>query len=175
TLGVLRDSLFAASFVTFVGGAALGMWGSRRVLQPVRAVATAAGAVASGDLDARVEVGRDPDLATVATAFNQMTDALAERVKRDARFASSVSHELRSPLTTLAAAVEVLAARRDELSPRAQVALDLVASEVQRFQRLVQDLLEISRMDAGVSSLAWEDVRLSEFLLHAARNASVRG
>jgi len=175
TLGVLRTSLFAASFITFVGGAALGAWGSRRVLQPVRAVADAATAVASGDLEARVEVGRDPDLATVATAFNRMTDALAERVERDARFASSVSHELRSPLTTLAAAIEVLVARRDELSPRAQVALDLVASEVQRFQRLVQDLLEISRMDAGVSSLAWEDVRLSEFLLHAARNSSGRG
>jgi len=175
TLGVLRNSLFAAAFITFVGGGALGMWGSRRVLQPVRAVADAATAVAGGDFDVRVEVGRDPDLTTVATAFNRMTDALEERIERDARFASSVSHELRSPLTTLAAAVEVLTARREELSPRAQVALDLVSSEVQRFQRLVQDLLEISRIDAGVSALAWEDVRLSEFLLHAAKNVSGRG
>jgi signal transduction histidine kinase len=174
TLAVLRTSLVAASLITFVGGAFLGAWGSRRVLQPVRAVAGAATQVAGGDLNARVEVGRDPDLASVATAFNRMTDALEERIERDARFASAVSHELRSPLTTLAAAVEVLSARRDELSPRAQVALDLVASEIGRFQRLVQDLLEISRIDAGVSTLAWEDVRLGEFVRHAAKTVSAR-
>ena len=72
TLGVLRDSLAIAALVTVVLGAALGRWASRRVLTPVAAVAEAATAVAGGRLDARLDVGSDRDLATVATAFNQM-------------------------------------------------------------------------------------------------------
>jgi two-component system, OmpR family, sensor histidine kinase MtrB len=138
-------------------------------------VAEAAEAVSSGRLDARLDVGNDPDLATVATAFNQMTNALDERIKRDARFASAVSHELRSPLTTLTAGMEVLLARREEMPERAQQALDLVAAEIDRFQRLVQDLLEISRYDGGVATATWEDVRLGEFVLHALRVSGRRG
>ena len=78
-----------------------------------------------------------------------MAEALQNRVERDARFASDVSHELRSPLMTLAASVEVMQARRDEMPERAQAALDLLVGDVARFQGLVEDLLEISRFDAG--------------------------
>lgn len=173
TLNVLRGSLIAAALMTSISGAALGRWGSRGVLNPVAAVAAAATSVAGGRLDTRVDVGSDPDLATVATAFNQMTSALQERIQRDARFASSVSHELRSPLTTLAASLEVLLARRDDIPERPRAALDLLAAEVHRFERLVQDLLEISRMDAGVGVLAAEDVRLAEFVVHALRASHI--
>ena len=128
TLGVLANSLAAAALVTTLAGAAMGLWASSRVLQPVAEVARAAAEVAGGSLDVRLGVGADPDLATVAQSFNRMTDALRERVQRDARFASAISHELRSPLMTLTASLEVLQGRRAELSEPAATALDLLAS-----------------------------------------------
>jgi signal transduction histidine kinase len=102
-----------------------------------------------------------------------MADALQGRIERDARFASDVSHELRSPLTTLATTVGVLASRRDELPERSRAALDLLTADVDRFQRLVEDLLEISRYDAGVADLHLEDVSLTELVTRAV--ASVDG
>lgn len=167
TLQVLRNSLLVAAAITTLLGAAAGWWASRRVLGPLSDVANAAAAVAGGHLDARLEASHDPDLATVATAFNQMTEALQTRIQRDARFASAVSHELRSPLATLLASAEVVGARRDELPPPARKALDLLSAEVVRLCRVVEDLLEISRFDAGVSDVAMEDVRLDEFVERA--------
>ena len=96
-----------------------------------------------------------------------MAEALQQRVERDARFASDVSHELRSPLMTLAASVEVMEARRDEMPERAQAALDLLSSDVARFQGLVEDLLEISRFDAGAIRLHLEELLAAEFVRQA--------
>ena len=171
TLGVLRDSLLVAGAITTLAAAAAGRIATRRVLHPVAAVATASTSIASGQLDVRLNVGRDPDLAPLAASFNRMTDALQERIQRDERFAAAVSHELRSPLTTLAASVAVLEARRHELSESGREALELLAAEVRRFGRLVQDLLEISRLDAGASELALDNVRFGEFVLRAANSA----
>src|SRR4029078_10197925 len=92
-----------------------------------------------------------------SNAFNDMAEALQLRVERDARFASDVSHELRSPLMTLAASAEVMQARRDDLPERAAAALDLLVGDVARFQSLVEDLLEISRFDAGAIRLHLEE------------------
>jgi signal transduction histidine kinase len=96
-----------------------------------------------------------------------MAQALQTRIERDARFASDVSHELRSPLMTLSASVEVMDARREEMPERAQAALDLLAVEVGRFSQLVEDLLEISRYDAGAVRLELDEVRLAEFVMQA--------
>lgn len=175
TLRALGTTLAIAATATTLGGAAIGRWGSRRVLKPVSDVAEAASAIAGGRLDTRLEVSDDPDLAALASSFNEMVDALRERIARDARFASDVSHELRSPLTTLAAALEVLQTRRGELPERSQAALDLLSEEVQRFERLVQDLLEISRLDAGASELALDEVRLGQLVLHAVEAAAPGG
>ena len=100
-------------------------------------------------------------------AFNDMAAALQLRVENDARFASDVSHELRSPLTTLSASIEVLQARRDEMPERAVAALDLLVADVARFQSLVEDLLEISRFDAGAVRLVREDLLVAEFVRQA--------
>src|SRR3546814_2672907 len=81
-----------------------------------------------------------------------MARTLQDRIERDARFASDVSHELRSPLMTLSASAEVMNNQRDDLTDRAQAALDLMVLDISRFQQLVEDLLEISRFDAGVRS-----------------------
>lgn len=175
TLSVLQNSLLAAAAFTTLAGAAMGRWASSRVLQPVTEAARAAADVASGRLDVRLELGADPDLATLAHSFNEMTDALRERLKRDARFASAISHELRSPLMTVMASVEVLQGRRSELPARSAAALDLLASDLGRFRRLVEDLLEISRIDAGAGELVGEDVQVVEFVRQALRHASRGG
>jgi signal transduction histidine kinase len=84
-----------------------------------------------------------------------------------------VSHELRSPLMTLAASVEVMEARRDEMPERAQAALDLLSSDVVRFQGLVEDLLEISRFDAGAIRLHLEELLVAEFVRQAVAVSSM--
>jgi signal transduction histidine kinase len=96
-----------------------------------------------------------------------MAQALQDRVERDTRFASDVSHELRSPLMTLAASIEVLENQRDELPERAQAALDLMSGDIDRFRQLVEDLLEISRFDAGVVRLELDEVHLAELVMQA--------
>jgi two-component system, OmpR family, sensor histidine kinase MtrB len=171
TLRILVNSSIAAALVTTIAGATIGWWASRRVLSPLAAVSAAAAAVASGRFDVRLEESGDPELSRMASSFNQMTEALLVRIRRDARFASDVSHELRSPLTTLAAALEVVSSRKDEMPERARVGLDLLSAEIGRFERLVENLLEISRIDAGVEELVLEDVVLGQFVQEALRTS----
>ncbi len=167
TLGIIRNSLLAAAAATTVGAGLLGVWAGRRVVRPLRQVSAAARDIAGGELSRRLDTGRDPDLAPLTDSFNQMVTALQARIERDARFASDVSHELRSPLTTLTAASDVLQARRDELPERVRQPLDLIVDEIQRFERLVSELLELARGDAAVEGIELEPVRLGELVLHA--------
>lgn len=167
TLRTLRLSLSSAAGVTFLGAAALGIWASRRLLDPLADIGATAAAIAEGRLDARLDAGGDEELAALATSFNRMVDSLQERIERDARFASNVSHELRSPLTTLKSAVQAMQTRRAGLDERTARSLDLLAHEVGRFERLVQDLLEISRFDAGSVRASFEEVYMGELVLRA--------
>jgi signal transduction histidine kinase len=173
TLNLLGYSLAGAALLTTMAGAAVGRWASARVLRPLASVSEAAAAIAKGALDIRLVSPSDRDLAPLADSFNSMVDALADRIQKDARFASDVSHELRSPLTTLTTSLDVLRARRSELSERSQAALDLLDADVQRFQRMVEDLLEISRFDAGVAVLEVEEVDVRELVRHALAGATV--
>ena len=150
-----------------------GMIAAKRAIRPLGDAAQAAKAIAGGRLDTRLENTDDHDLQLLSTAFNDMAEALQNRVERDARFASDVSHELRSPLMTLAASVEVMQARRDEMPERAQAALDLLVGDVSRFQGLVEDLLEISRFDAGAIRLHLEDLLVAEFMRQAVAVSSL--
>jgi len=158
--------VFAAGITTLLGifgGALL----ASRAIRPVTVASQAAQAIASGQLGTRLEPTDDPDLAALTDSFNDMVVALQARVERDARFTSDVSHELRSPLTTLSTSVEVMLARRDEMPERAQVALDLLVADVDRFRGLVEDLLEISRFDAGAIRLDLEELLVAEFVRQA--------
>ncbi len=173
----LTRILLLAGIVTTVAGAALGWWTSRRVLQPLRDIADVAEDIAAGRLDARVaysEWADDIDLAPLVSTFNEMVAALQARIDRDARFASDVSHELRSPLTTFNASLEVLRNVHDELPERAQTALDLLGSDVTRFTQLVEDLLEISRFDAGAVRLELDEVLIVDTVEIAVRTLSAR-
>ncbi|MEO7573882.1 MAG: HAMP domain-containing sensor histidine kinase [Acidimicrobiales bacterium] len=172
TLETLGVSLVGASLVTTLAGAALGWSASRRALRPLTGVSTAALALAAGRLDTRLEASEDPDLRPIAASFNDMAQALQDRIERDARFASDVSHELRSPLMTLAASIEVMDNQRADMPERAQAALDLMVGDIDRFQQLVEDLLEISRFDAGVARLELEEVHLAELVMQAVSHST---
>ncbi|SDM49090.1 Signal transduction histidine kinase [Lentzea albidocapillata subsp. violacea] len=147
TFAFLSAVLIAGTIASALLGAALGSWASRRALKPLAELNSAASRIAGGDLHARLPDQDDPDLAALAAKFNSTAHALEQRALRDARFASDVSHELRSPLTTMVNAGAVLRRRRDHLPGTAGTALELLTSEVDRFARMVVDLLEISRAD----------------------------
>ena len=173
TLNSVRFALVIAAAVTTVLGVILGAIAASRSVRPLAAASQAAQAIAGGRLDTRLEESDDPDLAALTASFNDMAAALESRVERDARFASDVSHELRSPLMTLSASVEVMQARRDEMPERAQAALDLLVADVARFQGLVEDLLEISRFDAGAIRLNIEQLLVGEFVRQAVAVSSL--
>lgn len=173
TLRVLGLALVLAGVVTTVLGAAVGRAASGRTLRPLAGVSRAAVAIAGGSLDTRLPDERgDRDLAGLTTSFNRMVDQLQERIERDARFTSDVSHELRSPLTTMAASLEVLETHRDELSARPQRALSLLSEDLRRFQRMVADLLEMSRTGIGAADVYAEEVEAGELIPRAVAAAT---
>jgi len=147
SLQLLGFSLTVAAMVTTAAGAGLGWYAARYVVRPLGRVADAAREIAAGDFDARLDPAAEPDLARLSTSFNHMVDQLSQRMQRDRRFAADVSHELRSPLQTLAAAASVLARHKPHMAPRPAAAAGLVADEVARFEALVTDLLELARSD----------------------------
>lgn len=153
----------ASIIFVFVAGLS-GFYATRRFVRPIKDATRAAQAIAAGDINTRLPFTTDPVLAPLSDSFNEMADTLARRVENDARFNSNVSHELRSPLTTLNASVAVLQARRGDLSEQNKLALDLLSGDLLRFTRLVDDLLEISRFDSGVASLTVNSVNIREFL-----------
>jgi len=164
TLGDFRNILTGVAFISSIFGAVLGYYAARQAVAPVSRISHAAESIAAGDFDTRLDMEVDPDLSALSKSFNEMVDALSFRIERDERFASDVSHELRSPLMTLAASVEVLERRKDSLPEVAQQAVTLLSDDLTRFQNLVQDLLEISRLDAGAIQLQLSPFLLREFL-----------
>ncbi len=167
TLDALRVVLAVVAGLTALAAAGLGWRAAARVVAPLDEVAVTAARIASGSLDIRLANTDDPDLATIVASFNSMVDALHDRIERDARFAADVSHELRSPLTALVTSVEVLDRRRQELPDRAQQALALISRDLTRFQRAVEDLLDLGRLEAGTAALVLADVDARDLVRHA--------
>jgi len=137
-----------------------GLLAAKRVLQPVRTLASAAERVAAGDLGVRLEPSGDDELAQLVTTFNGMTANLGKSVEelrrleaRARRFASDVSHELRTPLAAMTAVTDVLSAETAGMSPDAARAARLVITETEHLRLLVNDLIEMSRFDAGTAAL----------------------
>jgi two-component system, OmpR family, sensor histidine kinase MtrB len=162
SLSLLARALAVGAAITALVGAAVGRYASSRVLLPLRGVATAASRISHGALDTRLDAKGDPDLAPLITSFNEMVDALQDRIDREARFASDVSHELRTPLAAIGSAVNIVRRRRH--SPEeAAAALDVLEQQIESFQRLVLDLLEISRLESGTARLEREPVEPDRF------------
>jgi signal transduction histidine kinase len=167
TLATLATVLAAFAVLATLAGAAIGRFASGRLMTPLDDVATAAARIGAGGLHTRLPPTDDPDLATIVGSFNSMVEALDERIQRDARFAADLGHELRSPLTTLVASMQVIQRRRDELPPRTQRAVDLVSIELARFQQTLEDLLELGRLDAGVRGQVLDEVDAAELARQA--------
>lgn len=167
TLDTLRVVLLTFGLVVMVSAALLGRWAARRVVAPLDEVAGTAARIAGGELDTRLPATDDPDLATFVGSFNTMVDAVSERIARDARFTADVSHELRSPLTALVTSVDVLDGRRSELTPRTARVLDLVRADLSRFQSVLEDLLELGRLDAGVAGRRSPGVGAADLVRHS--------
>lgn len=147
TFQLVALTLTAVAIMVAGSGAALGWYATRHSLRPLTAVADAAERIAAGDLETRLDTATDPDLARFSTSFNHMVEQLARYLERNRRFAADVSHELRSPLQTLAAAASVLQRRREHHDERTAMAAGLVADEISRFQRLVDDLIQLARTE----------------------------
>ena len=171
TLRVLRNVLIATSVATTLAAILVGIWAGRRVLRPVRDISSVAATIADGDLAARLESRGDPDLDSVVASFNEMADALEQRLERDARFVSDVSHELRSPLTTLATTANLFERRREELPERLQAPVELLMAEIAHFRDVVEEILELSRAESDAEPLALEPVALDELVTHVVRRA----
>ncbi|RBY90196.1 two-component sensor histidine kinase [Blastococcus sp. TBT05-19] len=139
----------------------VGWWVTGPALRPLNRIAAAAESIAEGHLSTRIDPGRDPSLIPIASSFNRTAAALEARVRADARFAADVSHELRSPLTAMLGALDLVEVTAHDLPPEGREGLAVLRSEVLRFERLVADLLEISRADAGNADLVVEEVRLA--------------
>ena len=164
TYKVLGTVLAAAAVGVVPLSVLVGWRVARPALKPLDDLARAAKAVADGDLHTRIDPRGDPALTPLAASFNRTAEALEARLRSDARFAADVSHELRSPLTTMLNAAALVEAYRDRLPEDGREGLDLLQTEVRNFERLVADLLEISRADAGSADAALETVRLTELV-----------
>lgn len=142
---------------------------TRQVVAPVRRVAHVARRLSSGELGERANVSGEDDLALLAQSFNDMADNLQAQIRQleglsrvQQRFTSDVSHELRTPLTTIRMASELIYDGRESMHPVVQRSAELLHGEVERFEALLTDLLEISRFDAGAAGLECTTVDLGD-------------
>ena len=164
TLGTLAAALATSAAFAAVIAAAVGVLVTRRVVRPLRDLAVAATRIARGDLGARLDGSGDRSLTPLVTSFNDMASALQDRVDRDTRFASNVSHELRSPLTAIRASLGLVTSRVDSLPERARSGVELLENQVDRFERMVLDLLDIAKLDGSKAKLHAEAIDLVEMV-----------
>jgi two-component system sensor histidine kinase MtrB len=167
TLSLVRRALFTGGSLLLVLIAGLTWLVTRQVVTPVRLARRVAERLASGRLEERMHVRGEDDIARLGTSFNQMAASLQKQIRQleelsrvQRRFVSDVSHELRTPLTTVRMAGDVLHDARDTFDPVTARSAELLQKELDRFELLLSDLLEISRFDAGAAVLELEDVNL---------------
>lgn len=141
---------------------------SRTVVRPVADAAYVSERIAAGDLDRRMKVSGKDEVARLGTAFNHMAHSLQEQITQlnnlsamQQRFVSDVSHELRTPLTTVRMAAEIIHDARENFDPMTSRSAELMYEQIERFQSLLNDLLEVSRFDAGVAVLDLESTDLN--------------
>ena len=171
TLLVLRYAVVTTGAILVILLTFIAALVSRQVVTPVRAARRAAESLASGNLRDRMKVRGQDDLARMATSMNYMASELEKQINTleelsavQQRFVSDVSHELRTPLTTVRMAAEVLHESREDFDPVAARSAELLQTELDRFESLITDLLEISRFDEGEAVLNLEEVDLRDLV-----------
>ena len=171
TLNVLRYAVISTGVILVILLTFIAALVSRQVVNPVRAARRTAESIASGNLGDRMPVRGQDDLARLAASMNYMASELEKQITTleelsavQQRFVSDVSHELRTPLTTVRMAAEVLYEAREEFDPVSARSAELMQTELDRFEALLTDLLEISRFDAGVALLSTDVVDLNDIV-----------
>jgi two-component system sensor histidine kinase MtrB len=168
TVSTVQNTLLVGGLVLLILLAGITNLVVRQVVRPVREAAAAAEQFAGGDLDQRLAAVGEDDLAKLAVSYNGMAASIQGQIRQleefgglQRRFTSDVSHELRTPLTTVRMAADVLHASREQFPAGLARSTELLVDELDRFEALLGDLLEISRLDAGVEELSAEliDVR----------------
>ncbi|MFB9258369.1 MtrAB system histidine kinase MtrB [Dietzia aerolata] len=187
TLGIMRGIVATAGLAIIVLSAAIAWIVARQVVLPVRQAASIAQRFANGHLKERMVIRGEDDVARLAMAFNDMAQSLSDQITQleefgdlQKRFTSDVSHELRTPLTTVRMAASIISDSAEDLDAPTKRAVELLESELDRFESLLTDLLEVSRHDAGMAelSVAEMDVRNAvhdsvETVAHIAESAGV--
>lgn len=175
TLALIRSTLALAAGVLIVLLAGISSVVTRQVVRPVRQAADVAERFADGHLDERMPVHGDDEVARLAESYNEMAASIQSQIRQleefgalQRRFTSDVSHELRTPLTTVRMAAEVLHAQADPDDAVARRSSQLLVDELDRFEGLLTDLLEISRLDAGMAELGTETVDVGALVRRAA-------
>ena len=165
TLSLVQRTVLIAGLALVLLVAVIAALVTRQVVRPVRVAARTAGRLAGGELSERIEVTGEDDIALLGESFNDMANSLQQQIQRlenlsrlQQRFTSDVSHELRTPLTTIRMAAELLYGRREDFAPELARSVELLTNELDRFESLLADLLEISRHDAGAAHLETEQV-----------------
>ncbi len=178
TLLLVQQILIGVGLALVVLLAAIASLVTRWVVLPVRNAARAARRLSAGHLGERLPViGRD-DLAALATSFNEMAASLQDKLREleelskvQRQFVSDASHDLQTPLTTIRMAADLLFEARDRLDPAAARSVELLASQIERFEAMVKDLLEISRFDAGAATLDAEPTDVCDLVRGSAEDA----
>lgn len=152
----------------------------RQVLKPVREAARIATEFTAGDFSQRMKVYSQDEISTLGNAFNEMAESLEQQIARlenlsrvQQRFVSDVSHELRTPLTTLRMASEVIHASKDTFDPTVTRSAELLVAQLDRFERLLEDLLEVSRFDAEVAVLEAVDFDIVQLVNRCAEDLAL--
>ncbi len=174
TLNLLQSTLLVGGLVLLVLIAGIASLVTRQVVAPVRQAAEVAERFANGHLEERIAVTGEDDTARLGTSFNEMAASIQRQIQQleefgalQRGFTSDVSHELRTPLTTVRMAADVLFESRDDLDPGLARSTELLVNELDRFEVLLGDLLEISRIDAGVAELQGETVDVRDTVTSA--------
>ena len=177
TLDLVQRALLTSGVLLLVLVAALTWLVTRQVVTPVRMARRVAERLAAGRLEERMLVRGDDDIARLAVSFNQMARNLQKQIRKledmsaaQRRFVSDVSHELRTPLTTVRMAGDVLHDARGQFDPVTARSAELLQKELDRFELLLTDLLEISRFDAGAAALHLEDTDLVDLAHRVVRS-----
>lgn len=167
TIAMVRGTIATGGLVLLVLLAGIALLVSRQVVLPVRSASRIAERFAEGHLSERMPVRGEDDMARLAVSFNDMAESLSRQITQleefgnlQRRFTSDVSHELRTPLTTVRMAADLIHDHSEDLEPSLRRSTELLVSELDRFESLLGDLLEISRHDAGVAELSVESVDL---------------
>ncbi|BBZ24020.1 MtrAB system histidine kinase MtrB [Mycolicibacter hiberniae] len=177
TISMVRGTIATGGLVLLVLLAGVALLVSRQVVLPVRSASRIAERFAEGHLSERMPVRGEDDMARLAVSFNDMAESLSREITQleefgnlQRRFTSDVSHELRTPLTTVRMAADLIHDHSDDLEPSLRRSTELLVSELDRFESLLNDLLEISRHDAGVAELSVESVDLRSTVNSALEN-----